>query len=598
MSAAFKRLALVLVTLIRASAQPAAIADAEALQPPTAQRLAALHRAAQADGWAPHVAVVRDAAIRAYQSDKLHAAEPWYHVYRWAALFAESEATFVPRWIDAVNAAKVGHANMAPRVELRDRPLGANLSPALQAWLMGNAAFSTAFFSLLHRVDFVPRVFEILDELHRRDAARFRSHAALALAIAVVFDVPPPPVWPHSQVTPQALARRLPAPADAFAWWIRQEQLGRTYHKLSRLGAGELKFVVDAAAPPAELEWVQNAASVPLNQLARAYTMVRYRRDRLAAGAAIWPGPTYTLQEILAAGGICSDQAYFATQAGKARGVPTLLIYGAGSDARHAWFGFLDGNQQWQLDAGRYAEQRFVTGYARDPQTWAEFSDHELRFLTERFRELAAYRQSRVHANFAEEFLALARAPAAAAAARRAVNFERRNQAAWETLLAAAQKEGRDAKTIESVMREAALAFQRYPDLEAHYVTRVAGSLRARGETSAADAEVRRIALKNRTARGDLSVQQAKEIVQRAIATQTLPDQIRAFNSAVDTYGRGAGVGFFDDVVRPFVQHLMQRQHPAEARRALARAREALRVDSGSQLHHEIEQLAQELRGK
>jgi hypothetical protein len=302
------------------------------------------------------------------------------------------------------------------------------------------------------------------------------------------------------------------------------------------------------------------------------------------------------LPEILAAGGICADQAYFATQAGKARGVPTLLIYGAGNDGRHAWFGFLDGNQTWQLDAGRYAEQRFVTGYARDPQTWAEFSDHELKFLSERFRELPSFRQSRVHAAFAEEFLQAKNPKAAAVAARKAVNYERRNQAGWERLIAAARAEGRDARTIENLLREAALAFQKYPDLEAHYVNRTADSLRARGQVSEADAEIRRIALKNRGDRVDLAVQQARDTLLRAIKTQPLPQQISSYNSVIDLYGAGAGVAFFDEIVVTFVQHLMQLKQPAEATRALERARRVLRIEPNSQLEREFTRLAEMVR--
>ena len=201
-----------------------------------------------------------------------------------------------------------------------------------------------------------------------------------------------------------------------------------------------------------------------------------------------------------------------------------------------------------------------------------------------------------MHANFAQEYLALRKAPAAGMAARKAVNFERRNQAGWETLLAAARAEGRDAKTIENLMREAALAFQRYPDLEASYISRVAESLRTRGEVSAAEAEVRRIAVKNKSTRGDLSVQQAREILQRAIAEKPLPEQIRAYNSVVDSYGRGTGIGFFDEVVEGFVQHLLQLKQKAEALRALERARQALKVEPNSQLEQEIAQLTKVVR--
>jgi hypothetical protein len=336
----------------------------------------------------------------------------------------------------------------------------------------------------------------------------------------------------------------------------------------------------------------------PLSQFAAVYSMVRYRSDRVVNATAVWPGPTYKLADILSAGGICADQAFFATQVGKARGVPTLFFYGSGNDGRHAWFGFLDGNRKWQLDAGRYAEQRFVTGFARDPQTWGELTDHEIKFLAEGFHHLPAHRQSRVHALFAAEYLAQGRAAAAAAAARRAVNSERRSQAGWDLLVRAAQTEARDAKTVEAVLREAALAFRSYPDLEAHYLTRVTESLRSRGETSAAAAELRGIARKNEGKRVDLSVQQARNLLLQSIAGQTLPEQIRTYNSTVDAYGNGAGIDFFDQVVTLFVEHLVKLRQTTEARRAIERARRTLKVEPNTQLLREFEQLSESLGKK
>lgn len=587
---------LALTLAIAGLAQAAVIPEAEALQLPGRARLNAVHAAAQRDGWAPHAAGLRAAALLAYERDKLGAAEAWLDVYRWAALLGRSEADFVSGWIQAVNAAKVGHSNMPAQFELSPRPLAGTVSAEFQLWVLGTPGFSAEFFSLLAPVDFVPRVLGILNELHRADPLKFRAYASLALALAVVYDVPPPPVWPHGQVSAEALPRKFPAPVEAFAWWTRHDQAGRTLHKLGRLGAAELKYVVDTPASFAELEWALEVDQLPLSHLDRAYTMVRYRKDRVANNNPNWLGRTYRLPEILAAGGICADQAYFATQLGKARGVPTLLFYGAGNDGRHAWFGFLDTGSKWRLDAGRYAEQRFVTGHARDPQTWRVLSDHEVQFLSQRFRELPAYRQSRTHGNFAAEYLAAGKGAAAGVAARKAVSFERRNQAAWETLIAAAQKEGREAKTRENLLREAALAFQLQPDLEADYLNRVVASLRERGETSAAEEEARRIARKYRSGRGDLSTQQAKEMVRRAIQTQPLAEQIRAYNTVVDTYGRDAGMGFFDEIVAGFVEHLVQLRQKAEATRALERARRVLKVEPQSQLAAEFDRLASQLR--
>jgi hypothetical protein len=382
---------------LRAAEAPALIPAAEALNVPSAARTAALAAAGESGGWTGVAAAARVAALAAYAQDRTQAAAAWYNVQRWAELFATPQREFIGRWIPALVAARANHPNMPSRYETNLQPLGAALSPELRAWLVGNAAFSEEFFAVAQALDYVPGVFAVLLDLFQADAARFREYPSLALALALVYDVPPPPDWPHGQVSAAALPRRLRPAREAFAWWVGEDRAGRTAHRLNRLGADELKFVVDAAAPAAELTWAQRNVTFPLTEFARAYPLVRYRMERVQTEAFQWPGTTYRLADILQNGGICVDQAYFAAQAGKARGIPTLLFRGAGLDGRHAWFGFLDGAQAWQLDAGRYAEQRFITGLAHDPQTWTDLSDHELRFLAERFRALPAFRQSRTH---------------------------------------------------------------------------------------------------------------------------------------------------------------------------------------------------------
>jgi hypothetical protein len=586
------RLVIVCGLIALASARAETIPESETAQPPTPARINAVLAAARRDGWAPQAAALRAAALRSYAHANVFTADSWYQLCAWSMLWGESEVDFTSRWVAAVNALKVGHANMSQDVPMRMVPIGAALSPDVQAWLLGNRAFSEEFFAHLQPVDYLPKVFEILDTIFRTAPTEFKAYPNLALAIALVYDVPPPPTWPHGQVTPAALPRKLPAAVDAFKWWAHQDELGRTYQSLKRLPADELKFVVDAAAPAAELEWAQKTITVPLGEMPQVYAMIHYRVERVAKNQAIWPERTYRLADILASGGICSDQAYFATEVAKARGVPCLLFGGGGNDARHAWFGYLDGEQRWQLDAGRYAEQRFVTGVAFDPQTWGTISDHELQFLTEHFRALPSYRQSRIHEEFATLMLALQDPAGAVAAARKAVQFEPRHQQAWDTLVTATLEKTHDPRAAEAVLREAALAFQRrYPDLEAMYVGRVVASLRARGQTSEAEATVRDLAQKYQSDRVDISVQQARDIVLRSIASDPLEQQVRTYNSIVDSYGAGAGIAFFDQVVRLFVEHLWQLQHAPEALRALEHAREVMQPPAQSQLETELNKL-------
>jgi hypothetical protein len=574
------------------------IPDQEVLDPPTQARLDSIQSQAAAVGWSGMVIPLRFAAIRAYSRDRFVAADAWYHVYRWAALFAEPENRFVEGWINAILANHLNYEGVAGEYHPTDRPVGLNMSASLQSWVLSNEDFSGQFFSDMKGVDQLPNALAILDALYREDPARFAKYSSLALAIALVYDVPPPPFWPHFQVTKEALARRLPKPSETFDRLTREDERGHTYFRLAHLPAEELKFAVDAAAPAPELDWSEANVPYSLDNFEQAYLMINYRMDRATNYAkATWSGQPYTLQAIKAQGGICVDQAYFATEAGKARGVPTLLFTGAGQDARHAWFGYLDAGHKWRLDAGRYAEQRFVTGNAIDPQTWMEMSDHELEFLSERFRALPTFTQSRVQEEFAEDFLQSGDARSAARAARQAVNYERRNLDGWETLIAADAALGLPAPQQEAVLREAALAFTpKYPDLVVSYVNRVCQSLRARGETSLADYEERGLAERLKGDRADLAVTQASAILARSMATQAIQDQIATYNAILVQFGRGAGTIFFDEIVTGFAEHLAGAHMKADARAAVERAREVLDIQPGTQVATDVEKLLARLQ--
>ena len=84
---------------------------------------------------------------------------------------------------------------------------------------------------------------------------------------------------------------------------------------------------------------------------------------------------------------------------------------------------------------------------------------------------------------------------------------------------------------------------------------------------------------------------QAQELLRRAMETQPLPEQVRAYNSVVDNFGRGAGIGFFDSVVVGFVERLVQLNQHAEALRAIERAHHTLKVEPNSQLAGEFDGL-------
>jgi tetratricopeptide (TPR) repeat protein len=195
---------------------------------------------------------------------------------------------------------------------------------------------------------------------------------------------------------------------------------------------------------------------------------------------------------------------------------------------------------------------------------------------------------------FAKLYLRLGRTKEAAAAARKAIICERRNLEAWETLLAA--DADADFQIRESLLREAAEAFQHYPDLNARFLRALAASLRSRGEATEAEAEDRAIARKNQTGRTDLTVEQAAAAISQVLENTPLSEQLRVYKQTLQRYGKGAGMDFYDRVVRPFVHRLASQGNASEAKSALAQARLVLRPDHDSQLDREMTELAENLK--
>ncbi len=558
-----RRFAWALTAVVCVTASPAQTVPSEWLRSaPTPRAAAEIVRGAESRGWTAMATALRTAALRAYATGDPELADAWRNVARWARAWA-------------------------------DTPAG--LDDETRAWLLGDAGFSEAYFEVENPVDDHAAVWRILERLRARDRDNFKTHAALGLAIAVVYDAAPPISWPHWQVTEAALPRRLPAPEEAWDYFIALDKAGRGLHRLDRLDATELRFLVDLALPDEERRWAREQVRTPLARLEETYGAVAYREDRIAAGAYVWPGRRYTLAGIVSEGGICVDQAYFASQAGKARGVPTLLFGGAGRDGRHAWFGFLGVGRKWRLDAGRYADQRFVTGEAVDPQTWAPISDHELAFLSEGFRRGKPARAAAAHAGFARWLFEEGRPGEAEKAAQAAIRLERRTLDAWDVLLDLRPEAG---SAREAVAREAAAGLTAYPDLQARFLAIVEASMRKRGGTAEAERIGRELARRMEGKRDDLGLGRIAEQLAAAAATSSPTDQVKLYRGWLRDFGRGGGAALWDQVARPLVGRLVRAGNFHEAREALAATRAALAPAPGSQLDGELSGAAEAIAAR
>jgi hypothetical protein len=141
------------------------------------------------------------------------------------------------------------------------------------------------------------------------------------------------------------------------------------------------------------------------------------------------------------------------------------------------------------------------------------------------------------------------------------------------------------------VLHDAALAFHPYAELEASFKSRLARSLRARGQTAAADALERGPAPIHEVSQEDLGIRQAQEIMQRSMESDSQEDRIRTYFKVLNTYGHGTGLGFFNQVVHPFVESLLKEDQPRIALQAIGQARRTLNVVPNTLLDTELSAL-------
>ncbi len=344
-----------------------------------------------------------------------------------------------------------------------ENALGPAQAKAVRAWLLSRAEFTRTFLLALRPEDDVGRVFEILHALLSHSAEAVERFPQMTIAFCVT--------WDGYMRDPELLV-------DSFRYYVENaEQM--TYHPAS-LPYGLRVYVVDTRRDLAERRWaLQHFAGT--EDIARHYDNVwRYNYDiaaqRLGREAKL-AGRDKTLENIQKYGGVSRDAALYASEIGKAIGVPSAVVATGG----RAWLAFLRigrSKARWDLEAGRLGEKEVVVGKVRNPQTGARVPEHELRF------DLAALRAGRTERRAAEvwrgvaELLADSGAPDAA---RRAVYnslnggvYDRRQ---WRTLAKLAQQAVVPPQEVISGVEKLTGLLSDYPNLAADALARMAAAL-------------------------------------------------------------------------------------------------------------------------
>ncbi len=199
--------------------------------------------------------------------------------------------------------------------------------------------------------DDVAGVYRVLGALETADPGRLSDAALgtggvkLAAAVCVVFD------QARRHPTDQTAGPGAPAPAvfDHF-----RDAHAKLVFKPDALPVELLTWMVGVNVSRDEMTWAlkQHAGN---RTVGRLFDTITYDTDNFKRGAVkkIEKAGGYTLQNIKRVGGVCEEQAYFASEVGRSIGVPTALVSAQGADSGHAWVGYLSNSGRWDFSEGR-----------------------------------------------------------------------------------------------------------------------------------------------------------------------------------------------------------------------------------------------------
>ncbi len=326
---------------------------------PLADRLQSIHERVQSDG---------DFAAAAEASDRVFDQVVAYRPLSDTKAYAD--AAYARRLFGQLAKAPPAQAKATYAILREHEPLGRTLA------------------YLMRQEDEPASVYDLLNRMHASQPKASEQLPALVAAIGVVHDKPL-----SRQINENTV--RAPDPVELLEFYLRHER--RMLFGLKKMPPELLIWVVDATGSVDEMRWAlgQYAGN---RGVGRLFFTISYDYEHLRSGTAKRVTQAgYNLPNIKRYGGVCADQAYFASAVGKAIGVPTAYVVGRSGEVGHAWVGFLEarrGQAAWNFSTGRYEGYQGIRGIVLDPQTRNTIPDSFVSALSEMIRSPRAQRHA------------------------------------------------------------------------------------------------------------------------------------------------------------------------------------------------------------
>jgi len=244
-------------------------------------------------------------------------------------------------------------------------------NPKLAEWLLDHAEVRRLLFRSLADVDSPEKALNQFAELQAAEPEKVLAYPNLAVAFATAKSL--------------RYNRKQPKPAtmvESFNYYSNPKRQFR--YDLKKMPFELSRYLADTRINIAERDWAAGKY-FRTGDLGPAYFDVKYDTDYFMKKVPKKiDALEFTLPNLFKVGGVCIEQAYYASEVAKALGVPATIVYGKGeSGIGHAWFTYFQLNPagtsaSWAGGAGRYQSQLYFTGNVFNPATGEQILDSEL----------------------------------------------------------------------------------------------------------------------------------------------------------------------------------------------------------------------------
>jgi hypothetical protein len=474
--------------------------------------------------------------------------------------------------------------------------LADRLQPEFISRTLSDPDFLKRWSECYRKEDVAPKVLLNLQAIWKNHPADWHEFQSLALALAVVKDQPAPDFWPHQQVAPSDVPRKEEAPEDLFAKWVEAYRAGKLRRDPRLLEVGDLKFVIDPPLTASEFDTIRNNPSLSYLDPQKAFESIHYDQGRVIKGVYDWPWGKYFLSSIKEHGGICVDQAYYASVFGKALGIPTIFFAGQGKDGGHAWVGYLKGPGRWDLNVGRYTSQNYATGEGLDPQSWTAISDHDLELLTRHLGNQDSQDAARRDLVLASDFKRKGDLSGEGRALESALQVSPENPKIWDAREEWLVRSGASLAELKAHHQAAIGNFSRFSDLKTQHEQALIDLALRSGANGDAEQLSDQIIQENRLSGGgvirtDLSAIAAWSLISKRMKRSDFPAAMEEFERQLYILGRSGGGDFFYKVVTPLAAQLIQTGHQDLALQVLKKSFQTMKQEYDSILDRDLRKL-------